>query len=561
MKILPVDQGTPEWLAARALHHCASDAPAVMGESKYKSRSDLLRERATGETEEIDPAKRALFDRGHATEASARPLVEDLIGEELYPITATDDAERLLASYDGLTMTHRTGYEHKLWNERLAEQVRAGELEPHYYWQLEHQILVGGLERVIFVCSNGTPERFVHMEYRAVPGRAAQLVAAWDQFDRDLANYQHVEAKAPAVAAPVKSLPVLDVKVNGMLTVVSNIDVFGTEMRAFIATIDMKPATDQAFADAEKAIKVMEASEEALQGALDRALAQVVSVEALRRTVEDLVEVARSTRLTLNAQVEAQKKNLRAATVQKGKDALAAHIAALNQRIGRNYMPPVAADFQAAIKGKKSLKGVQDGADAELARAKAAATLIGDGIMANIRYLADNGGHHTHLFHDVGQIILKAADDFQPLVKLRVSEFEAGEQKRMDEERERIRAEEAARLQEEERARQAAAAASLANEQRAELAPQAVVTASHVAPNPEPQASAASATTAASDASRNVIPMRATTPAPSAATRPTDAAMVHALATTYQVPHARVITWLLEMDLEAVSRHFQSASA
>jgi predicted phage-related endonuclease len=47
MKILNLTQGSPEWLATRAQHFCASDAPAMMGVSKYKTRSDLLREKAT----------------------------------------------------------------------------------------------------------------------------------------------------------------------------------------------------------------------------------------------------------------------------------------------------------------------------------------------------------------------------------------------------------------------------------------------------------------------------------------------------------------------------------
>ena len=41
----------------------------------------------------------------------------------------------------GIDRAKSLGFEHKLWNETLAAQVRAGELDPHYYWQLEQQIL------------------------------------------------------------------------------------------------------------------------------------------------------------------------------------------------------------------------------------------------------------------------------------------------------------------------------------------------------------------------------------------------------------------------------------
>lgn len=75
----------------------------------------------------------------------------------------------------------------------------AEQLEPHYYWQLEQQLLVSGAERVIFVCSDGTEQNFVSMEYRPVRGRAEQLIEGWKQFEADLEAYEPVEAVAEVV--------------------------------------------------------------------------------------------------------------------------------------------------------------------------------------------------------------------------------------------------------------------------------------------------------------------------------------------------------------------------
>lgn len=50
MKIIELTQGTPQWHTHRAQHLNASDAPAMMGCSPYKSRAELIRERATGIT-------------------------------------------------------------------------------------------------------------------------------------------------------------------------------------------------------------------------------------------------------------------------------------------------------------------------------------------------------------------------------------------------------------------------------------------------------------------------------------------------------------------------------
>ena len=46
--------GSPEWHAHRRKYWNASDAPAMMGVSPYKTREQLLRELATGITAEID---------------------------------------------------------------------------------------------------------------------------------------------------------------------------------------------------------------------------------------------------------------------------------------------------------------------------------------------------------------------------------------------------------------------------------------------------------------------------------------------------------------------------
>jgi predicted phage-related endonuclease len=74
MKTHTLTQGSPEWLAYRSQMDNASDAPAMMGCSPYKSRDKLLQERATGITAEVDSGTQFLFDQGHRFEAKARPL-------------------------------------------------------------------------------------------------------------------------------------------------------------------------------------------------------------------------------------------------------------------------------------------------------------------------------------------------------------------------------------------------------------------------------------------------------------------------------------------------------
>lgn len=129
MKTLNVQQGSPEWLSLRTNHFTASEAPAMLGLSKYKSRDQLLREKATGLSEEVGAAKQRLFDAGHAAEEAARPIVEQMIGEDLFPATGTQDIEGLplLASFDGINMAGDTCWENKLFRADLARKPLAGE--------------------------------------------------------------------------------------------------------------------------------------------------------------------------------------------------------------------------------------------------------------------------------------------------------------------------------------------------------------------------------------------------------------------------------------------------
>ena len=471
MRVLQgIQQGSREWLAIRAKHHTASEAPAMMGESRYQQRDQLLHQKHTGITQEVDGHTQRLFDRGHATEAAARILLEQDLGDELYPVTALDDDGYLLASFDGINLMGDTGFEHKLWSERLAQQVRAGDLEPHYYWQLEQQILVGGLEKVIFVTSDGTRENWAQMEYRPAPGRAEQLLAGWAQFDADLAAYVPPESKAaPVVGRAPEHLPALRIEVTGQVTA-SNLAEFKATAMAAIADVNRELVTDADFADAEASVKWCSEIESRLAAAKQHALSQTVDVDALFRTMDDIAAEARRVRLELDKSIKGRKQQLRAEIVIGGVAALRKHIDSLNSALGRDYVPMVSADFGGAVKGKRSLDSIQGAVNDELARAKIAAGDVYARIQANLRALHSTAGDCLSLFADLPAIVTKAPDDFAALVHTRVAQHQAAEQKRLDAERERIRAEEAAKLQRQADDKARAEAAEQERQQREQAA-------------------------------------------------------------------------------------------
>eukprot|EP01032_Pedospumella_encystans_P038774 gene38774-43949_t len=171
----------------------------MLGLSPYKTRSELIRERATGLVAEVDAATQRRFDMGHRSEALARPLAEKIIGEELSPLVGVADDGPYSSSFDGLNFMQTLSMEHKQLNDRLraamVEGCTGADLPEDYQVQMEHQCLTEpALERVLFIASkwadDGTLIEERHCWYTPNLELRARIVAGWAQFDADVAAYQ-----------------------------------------------------------------------------------------------------------------------------------------------------------------------------------------------------------------------------------------------------------------------------------------------------------------------------------------------------------------------------------
>ena len=447
MQIHDLQQGSAAWHALRAQHFTASEAPAMMGASPYTTRSALLKQKATGIVDaEVSSTQAALFQAGHDAEAGYRPVAEELIGDDLYPITGTLEVDGLplLASFDGLTMDRSTGFEHKLWSAKVADQLTsAGEPAPHHYWQLEQQLLVAGAERILFVTSNGTDERSARVFYVSKPERRAALLAGWKQFAADVAAYKPEPAAAPvAVAKPVASLPVVfDMRVEGRL-VACNIDQYKPAALAYIEAINTSLTTDQDFADAEADAKFCRESASKLKLAIEQAIGQMGDINTAINAVREIAGAFDAKGLALEKLVKSEKDARREAIVTDAMAELRKHVEALNLRLGHAYMPTIPADFGGAVKGKRNLDSMRDAVATELARAKIEASATADRIQANREFLRDADADWISLFPDFAQWGHKDPEAFQAVAALRIGNHKQAESKRLEAECERIRREE-----------------------------------------------------------------------------------------------------------------------
>ena len=452
-------QGSPEWLAYRANPDCynASDAPAVMGCSSYKTRSQLLHEKHTGLTPDVDAGTQRRFDDGHRFEALARPLAEKIIDADLYPVVAS--LGKFSASFDGLTMLGDTAFEHKTLNDELRacmkDEGNGYGLPLQYQVQMEQQLMVSGAERVLFMASKWDGDELIeerHCWYASDPKLRSQIVAGWAQFEQDLAAYAPAEKTVAPVGAAVTALPAVSVQVTGSIAIKDNFKAFEVALTDFIEhRLIRKPETDQDFADLDTQIKALKGAEFALDALEVQMLSQVEAVDQAKRTKDMLLKMARENRLMAEKLLAARKDQIKVEQVQRGQKALAEHVAGLNQRLGKAYMPVVQADFGGAVKGKRTVASLQDAVDTELARAKIEASATADKIGLNLMTLRDLAKNHVFLFFDAGEIILKAPDHLMMLVKSRIAEHQAEEEKRIEAETARIRAEEQAKAEKEAR--------------------------------------------------------------------------------------------------------------
>lgn len=501
MKIVQLIQGSREWLSHRAAHWNASDAPAMLGVSPYKTRDQLLRELATGITADVDAATQRRFDDGHQFEALARPLAEKIVGEDLYPCVGVDG--RYSASFDGLTIDDGTAFEHKTLGDNLRSlmdraEFTGADLPEQYRAQMEHQCMVSGAARVLFMATRWKGEELAEQMwcwYTPDHELRARIVAGWEQFERDLASYSHVEKQERQITGRTpESLPALRIEARGMVTS-SNLAEFKSQALAVLGNINRDLQTDDDFADAESTVKWCKGVEDRLEATKASVLGQMADIDAVCRTLDDVAAETRRIRLDLDKLVKAEKDNRKAEFVRAGVVAVQTHYVEINATLGEHAISlPQSLNFEIAntIKGLKTLSSIRDKIGTAVACEKIDASERAERVRKNVATLAEFS-EHAHLFADRVQLCAtKAPDDLRNLAGMRVSEYKRREEDReqlrqqqeadrLEQQREQIRREELARIE-----REQSEAARIAQQQSEAANSAAVTPPVSVAPAPAP---------------------------------------------------------------------------
>ncbi|MFZ2125392.1 MAG: YqaJ viral recombinase family protein [Candidatus Saccharimonadales bacterium] len=438
-------QGSPEWIEFRASHHGASEAAAMLGLSKHTTRSELMLMKKTGTRKEFSEwVQKNVLDYGHEVEALARPLVEIIIGEPLYPVTWS--IGKLSASCDGLTIGDDVAFEHKQWNESLVASVANGILPEDHMAQCQQILLVTGAENLIFVVSDGTAKNLVHMIVLPDAAWFQRIIDGWAQFEKDMAEYVMPDAK-PAIVADVVSLPSVFVNISGQIAVQDNFKEFEIALRNFLENkLIREPQTDQDFADLDAQIKTMKKAEDALSAAETQMLAQIQSIDEAKRQKDMLSKLVRDNRLMAEKLLESEKLRRKSEKIESTRKLFLEHLAKLQNEITQVRLDYPVPDFLSATKGLKTLDSMQERLNTALANAKIAVDAQAADLRTKLAWLDENASEHRALLADLQQLIAKPMDDFQLAVKSRIESHNKAEaakiEAKLEAERQKIRAEE-----------------------------------------------------------------------------------------------------------------------
>lgn len=146
--IVLIDQGSDEWLDWRHSGIGASDASTINGDNKFQSVQELLNQKINREN--VTPNEKMKL--GTKLEPEARKLYIEKTGINVKPLCLQDKQfDWLIASMDGISDDFKHIVEIKC-GESAYWQANKGIVPDYYLGQLQHQMMITGLDEVDYWC-------------------------------------------------------------------------------------------------------------------------------------------------------------------------------------------------------------------------------------------------------------------------------------------------------------------------------------------------------------------------------------------------------------------------
>ena len=149
-EIVDVEQGCASWHALRKRKITATDAVILMGESPWKTPSNLYHEKISDSPPSV-PNER--MQRGLDLEPIARENFIRSTGIQVTPTVVVK--EWAMASLDGMSEDGNIIVEIKCPGSRDHSIALKGKIPHHYQAQLQHQMYVTGLQETFYYSFDG----------------------------------------------------------------------------------------------------------------------------------------------------------------------------------------------------------------------------------------------------------------------------------------------------------------------------------------------------------------------------------------------------------------------
>jgi uncharacterized coiled-coil protein SlyX len=341
---------------------------------------------------------------------------------------------------------------------------RFADLPLMYRAQMEHQLMVSGASKCLFMASkwNGEVlEEERHCWYEPDLELRQRIIEGWKQFKTDLDAYVPPVQVEKVEAETVQALPVPSVVVRGEVTV-SNLNEITPMFDDYLGSIKTVFSNDQDFADAEANGDNCEETEKRIKSLRENIIAQMVDINTIDSTLANYQEAFRKMKVLLKNAVKEQKDTIKTTAIMKAKVAYADFVTELNKDIEVMLSTKLSCpDFATAIKGVHKLDSMNSRINDALAAGKTEATTLANDIKTKIAYITESAKGYEHLInvHD-----LAFADiDY---IKLYLSSVKADEDKRKAEHEAAIKA----KAEAEARAKLEAEAKAKANAEADQLA-------------------------------------------------------------------------------------------
>jgi putative phage-type endonuclease len=449
---LELEQGSESWLQHRLTHDNASELAIAMNISPYASRNDLIRARKSGNGLEYSQfVKDVIFPNGHRVEALIRALVEKRLDEDFIPKVFAYGSQS--ASLDGLNIFGTFSLEIKQFNKALWESVSNGILPDYHKPQVQQGLMCSGAEVCFFAVGNEDATDFVYIDVLPDPEFIANIPKLWEKFHEAEADFVDVETVRFIEEGESREnlLPVVTFQ-GGGIALTSNIKNWFAIRETKYEAITKKTITAENAGDFKAIADEFENGEGLIDEVLKRITTEATPVIDLIAELKSIKKYLAAGRIYCNKTVTDFRREIRQKACDDALVEFNAYVDELGAKLADYDISLVfnLPDFMGKCSRTKNHDSLSSAIGAEMDRAKIEADNLYAELLEKAAWF--NEYKFTEDFKDLGflfdslqSIIYKPKEDFELLVKSKISEYFAEEkakadakQKAEDEKNERI---------------------------------------------------------------------------------------------------------------------------